>query len=270
MSGTFGGASGPVVNVHAAKGSRHLAAPGTIMKNQTLITALSLTVVGCCQFAQAQGYSPAEAVGKMKVADGLRVRLVASEPEVRDPILVKCDDRGRLWTIQYLQYPNPAGLKRVKVDRWSRTVYDRVPEPPPRGPRGADRITILEDTDGDGRADKFRRLRRRAEPRHRPGVRPRRRVRAASPLLAVLSRSQSRRRARRRSRGAAHGLRHGRRAVVGQPSDVGARRLAVRRQRQHDDVATSAASSFSRGCGAIIRSPESSSCSAKAAGTRSA
>ena len=29
-----------------------------------------------------------------------------------------------------------------------------MPEPPPRGPRGADRITILEDTDGDGHADK--------------------------------------------------------------------------------------------------------------------
>jgi putative membrane-bound dehydrogenase-like protein len=61
-----------------------------------------------------------------------------------------------VWTIQYLQYPNPAGLKRVKVDRWSRTVYDRVPEPPPMGPKGADRITICEDSNGDGRADRFK------------------------------------------------------------------------------------------------------------------
>ncbi len=30
-----------------------------------------------------------------------------------------------------------------------------MPEPPPRGPRGADKITILEDTDGDGHADTF-------------------------------------------------------------------------------------------------------------------
>ena len=51
--------------------------------------------------------------------------------------------------------PNPAGLERVSVDRWSRTVYDRVPQPPPHGPHGADRVTILEDTDGDGRADNF-------------------------------------------------------------------------------------------------------------------
>lgn len=104
----------------------------------------------------AQGYPPAEAAGKMQTPEGFSVKLVASEPEIRQPILVKYDDRGRLWVIQYLQYPNPAGLKRVKVDRWSRTVYDRVPEPPPKGPRGADRITILEDTDGDGRADKFK------------------------------------------------------------------------------------------------------------------
>ena len=92
----------------------------------------------------------------MKPADGLEVRLFAAEPDVRQPIFVKCDDRGRVWTIQYLQYPNPAGLKRVKVDRWSRTVYDRIPEPPPKGPKGADRITICEDTDGDGKADRFK------------------------------------------------------------------------------------------------------------------
>src|SRR5689334_4507924 len=103
--------------------------------------------------AYSQGFSPADAAKRMTVAKGLKVTLFASEPTVRQSTFVKCDDRGRLWTIQYLQYPNPAGLKRVKVDRWSRTVYDRVPEPPPRGPRGADRITILEDKDGDGHAD---------------------------------------------------------------------------------------------------------------------
>lgn len=118
-----------------------------------------LIVVFAAQFprlAISQGYSPSEAIEHATVAEGLRVELFASEPEVRQPIFVKCDDRGRVWTIQYLQYPNPAGLERVKVDRWSRTVYDRVPGPPPHGPRGADRITILEDTDGDGRADKFK------------------------------------------------------------------------------------------------------------------
>src|SRR6202040_1170295 len=77
---------------------------------------------------------------------------VAGEPMIRKPVALEFDDRGRLWVLQYLQYPNPAGLKRVRVDRYSRTVYDRVPEPPPRGPKGADRITILDHFDSSGRA----------------------------------------------------------------------------------------------------------------------
>ena len=102
----------------------------------------------------AQGFPPEEAARRMAVADGLEVRLFAAEPMVRQPVAIEFDDRGRLWVIQYLQYPNPAELKRVKVDRYSRTAYDRIPDPPPRGPRGADRITIVEDADGDGRADR--------------------------------------------------------------------------------------------------------------------
>ena len=100
-----------------------------------------------------QGHAPEEAVRRMTLPEGFTAQLVAAEPLVRQPVAMNFDDRGRLWVIQYLQYPNPAGLTRKSVDRYSRTEYDRVPEPPPRGPRGADRVTILEDTDGDGRAD---------------------------------------------------------------------------------------------------------------------
>jgi putative membrane-bound dehydrogenase-like protein len=106
------------------------------------------------QSARPQGHPPAEAARKMTPAEGFTVQLVAAEPLVRQPVAIEFDDRGRLWVIQYLQYPNPSGLKRVQVDRFSRTVYDRVPEPPPHGPKGADRITILEDPDADGRARK--------------------------------------------------------------------------------------------------------------------
>lgn len=106
-----------------------------------------------CDAVAAQGLSPEQSQQKLRAADGFRVELVASEPLVRQPVAMEFDDRGRLWVIQYLQYPNPEGLQRVQVDRYSRTKYDRIPEAPPRGPRGADRITILEDTDGDGRMD---------------------------------------------------------------------------------------------------------------------
>ena len=127
--------------------------PLSVLRNPMRLPALLLLLAAPPAFGQ--GFPPAEAAKRMKPADGLAVKLFAAEPDVRQPIFVKCDDRGRVWTIQYLQYPNPAGLKRVTVDRWSRTVYDRVPEPPPKGPKGADRITICEDTDSDGRADKF-------------------------------------------------------------------------------------------------------------------
>src|SRR6266576_3613477 len=94
--------------------------------------------------SRPQGYSLDIAASKMSAPDGFTVRLAAGEPLVRQPVAIEHDDRGRLWVIQYLQYPNPAGLKRVTVDRYSRTRYDKFPEPPPGGAKGADRITILD------------------------------------------------------------------------------------------------------------------------------
>src|SRR5213594_736311 len=75
-------------------------------------------------------YSPQEALGRMSVPDGFRVELVASEPDIVNPIAMSFDDRGRIWITESIEYPRkPAGV-------------------------GRDRVKILEDTDGDGRADK--------------------------------------------------------------------------------------------------------------------
>jgi putative membrane-bound dehydrogenase-like protein len=101
-----------------------------------------------------RGFDSEVALTKLHVAEGLKIELFAAEPLVRQPVTMTVDDRDRVWVIQYLQYPEPAGLKKVAGDRYDRITYDRLPKPPPHGPRGADRITILEDTDGDGRADK--------------------------------------------------------------------------------------------------------------------
>jgi putative membrane-bound dehydrogenase-like protein len=100
--------------------------------------------------ASPAGLSPQDSLKQFRVPADLEVRLSASEPQIRQPVNVMFDERGRMWVIQYLQYPAPAGLKPVSVDQYLRTKYDRVPEPPPKGPRGADRVTILEDKDGDG------------------------------------------------------------------------------------------------------------------------
>jgi putative membrane-bound dehydrogenase-like protein len=116
--------------------------PSVSIRVSSVAAAFALLWLG--EEACGQGYSPAEAPGKMKLPEGFSAKLVASEPLIRQPVAIDFDDRGRLWVMQYLQYPNPAGLERVKVDRFSRTKYDKVPEPPPRGPKGEDRLTIVE------------------------------------------------------------------------------------------------------------------------------
>src|SRR5207248_7890936 len=75
-------------------------------------------------------YQPAEAVRRMTVPHGFSVELVAAEPDIINPVAMTFDDRGRIWVTESVEYPRKAA-----------------------GP-GRDRVKILEDTDGDGRADK--------------------------------------------------------------------------------------------------------------------
>lgn len=93
---------------------------------------------------------PRETLKQLKVPDGLELQLVASEPAIRQPVCINFDERGRIWVVQYLQYPFPAGLKIVKYDEHLRAQFDKVPPPPPNHIPGADKVTILEDRDNDG------------------------------------------------------------------------------------------------------------------------
>jgi putative heme-binding domain-containing protein len=94
--------------------------------------------------------SPAEALKRFTVPAGLQMDLIAAEPVVRQPLYLSFDERGRIWVVQYRQYPFPAGLKVVSYDRYIRAKFDKVPPPPPNHFRGDDRITIHEDVKGDG------------------------------------------------------------------------------------------------------------------------
>ena len=69
---------------------------------------------------------------------------------IRQPVSISFDERGRMWVLQYLQYPNSAGLKPVKQDQYLRTIWDSVPEPPPQGPKGADASRSCYDPDENG------------------------------------------------------------------------------------------------------------------------
>ncbi|MFK7817585.1 MAG: PVC-type heme-binding CxxCH protein [Planctomycetaceae bacterium] len=97
--------------------------------------------------------SPKESAEQFDVFDSFVFEQVLAEPHVRQPLSMKFDERGRLWVAEYIQYPYPAGLKTVSRDSYYRTVYDKKPIAPPNHERGADRISIHEDTNGDGAFD---------------------------------------------------------------------------------------------------------------------
>ena len=150
--------SGPLPSAQAPRSGSSIAARQ--LARAIVAAAVAMVVTSNCW---AQGtvpseeapppLSPADAVKQFKVADGLQIRLAVAEPRVSQPLSISFDDRGRMWVLQYRQFPNPNGLKPVKVDNWLRTKYDKLPEPPPKGPKGNDRISIYEDTNGDGLAN---------------------------------------------------------------------------------------------------------------------
>ena len=76
-----------------------------------------------------------ESVRKFAVADGLEASLFASEPMVRNPTDMDIDERGRIWITEGVNY-------RSTFQKWG------ILQP------AGDRIVILEDTNGDGVADK--------------------------------------------------------------------------------------------------------------------
>ena len=77
------------------------------------------------------GLPAEEAARVMKLPKGFSVTVSAAEPDVRQPIAMAIDDRGRLWVAEAYTYPIRA----------------------PEG-KGRDRIIVFEDTNGDGRFDK--------------------------------------------------------------------------------------------------------------------
>lgn len=99
---------------------------------------------------QTPALSPKEEWAAFRPKPGLAVDLIAAEPAIRQPLCINFDERGRMWVVQYIQYPFPQGLKVVEYDQYIRAKFDKVPAPPPHGERGHDVVTILEDVDHDG------------------------------------------------------------------------------------------------------------------------
>jgi putative membrane-bound dehydrogenase-like protein len=101
-------------------------------------------------------YSPLDAEKLFEHPGDLEVQLVLGDPDISQPLFMNWDERGRLWVLEYRQYPHPAGLKVVSRDVYLRAVYDKVPKAPPHHEKGLDRISVHEDTNGDGVYDKHK------------------------------------------------------------------------------------------------------------------
>ena len=101
-----------------------------------------------------QPTQPQKTLSHFLYPDDLSLDLVLSEPEIVQPVELSFDHRGRLWVVQYHQYPYPQGLKVTSVDNFLRVHFDKIPVAPPGGLKGADKISIFEDTNGDGTYDK--------------------------------------------------------------------------------------------------------------------
>ncbi|HRE51585.1 MAG TPA: c-type cytochrome [Flavitalea sp.] len=97
---------------------------------------------------------PLDALAMFRYPDDLALDLVLAEPKITQPVYINFDHRGRLWVVQYNQYPYPKGVKVMSMDQHMRAEYDKALLPPPQGTRGADKISFFEDTDGDGKFDK--------------------------------------------------------------------------------------------------------------------
>lgn len=93
---------------------------------------------------------PGLALEKFEPTKDLRLELVLSEPDIVQPLHISFDHKGRMWVVQYRQYPYPEGLKITDIDNHTRVKFDKSPAAPPLGDKGADLITVFEDTNGDG------------------------------------------------------------------------------------------------------------------------
>jgi putative membrane-bound dehydrogenase-like protein len=91
---------------------------------------------------------PSQAADKIELHPDFDLSLVASEPLINKVMNIDWDDKGRLWVCETPEYPN--GRRELNVEKWKDSgswtkKYDRDP---------IDRISWLEDTNGDGVMDK--------------------------------------------------------------------------------------------------------------------
>ena len=110
--------------------------------------------VASLRYPEGGPTAPEKAAAKLEVHPDFNIQLVAAEPLINKPMNIDWDAAGRLWVAETPEYPN--GRREPKAEMkdapWKDTGF-RV-RPPTKDRPAIDRISILTDTDGDGRMDK--------------------------------------------------------------------------------------------------------------------
>lgn len=124
----IGGVAGLVISIFLVAGVAARTAPKPVEHHQ----AGPARLIGDWDESPVQ--TPAQALAGFDVVPGFEVSLFASEPMIEDPVAMAFDEDGRLWVIEMQSYmPNIEGDGELSP---------------------TSRVVVLEDTDGDGRADR--------------------------------------------------------------------------------------------------------------------
>ena len=91
----------------------------------------------------------ADSIKQFKLQPGFVANVVAEEPLINKPIAVQWDGKGRMWVAETPEYPN--GRRPLVAPAWKETG---VLDPGHYERPARDSISMLEDTDGDGKMDK--------------------------------------------------------------------------------------------------------------------
>src|SRR2546425_4199919 len=101
----------------------------------------SATLAG--ELPRLKPLEPAEALRSFRLAPGFQIELVAAEPLVVSPVSMAIDEDGRMFVAEMRDYPFTSD-------------GDNLTSSPEARSQPSGRIRLIEDTDGDGRADRSR------------------------------------------------------------------------------------------------------------------
>jgi putative membrane-bound dehydrogenase-like protein len=125
-------------------------------KRENVDSLCSKEELGSLKYPEGGPTAPEKAAAKLPVPPEFNINLVAAEPLIEKAISLDFDEKGRLWVAETPEYPGGRQINKndepIAVATWAKDKANVGKPADERRPK--DRISWLEDTDGDGRMDK--------------------------------------------------------------------------------------------------------------------